>query len=164
MSEILPGTEVHARGLRWEIVFSQQLGPQTLFRLRGLEGAVLGRELDLLHPFELVEPVIRELRPERAAPLRNWLVYHQAVPAGASAGRGRAAGGPAGPAAHRAVPARARAARDPHEPAATAAGRRRGAGQDDPGRPDPHRVDRTARRAPYPGRLAGGAAVGSVED
>jgi len=78
MSELLPGTEVHARGLRWEIVFSQQLGPQTLFRLRGLEGAVLGRELDLLHPFEPVEPVIRELRPERAAPLRNWLVYHQA--------------------------------------------------------------------------------------
>ena len=75
MSELLPGTEVHARGLRWEIVFSEQLGPQTLFRLRGLEGAVLGRELDLLHPFE---PVIRELRPERAAPLRNWLVYHQA--------------------------------------------------------------------------------------
>ena len=78
MSDLLPGTEVHARGLRWEIVFSQQLGPQTLFRLRGLEGAVLGRELDLLHPFEPVEPVIRELRPERAAPLRNWLVYHQA--------------------------------------------------------------------------------------
>ena len=78
MSDLLPGTEVHARGLRWEIVFSQQLGPQTLFRLRGLEGAALGRELDLLHPFEPVEPVIRELRPERAAPLRNWLVYHQA--------------------------------------------------------------------------------------
>ena len=78
MSDLLPGTEVHARGLRWEIVFSQQLGPQTLFRLRGLEGATLGRELDLLHPFEPVEPVIRELRPERAAPLRNWLVYHQA--------------------------------------------------------------------------------------
>ena len=78
MSDLLPGTEVHARGLRWEIVFSQQLGPQTLFRLRGLEGAALGRELDLLHPFEPVAPVIRELRPERAAPLRNWLVYHQA--------------------------------------------------------------------------------------
>lgn len=72
MSELLPGTEVHARGLRWEIVFSQQIGPQTLFRLRGLEGAALGRKLDLLHPFEFVEPVIRELRPERAAPLRNW--------------------------------------------------------------------------------------------
>jgi hypothetical protein len=44
MNELLPGTEVHARGLRWEIVFSQQLGPQTRFRLRGLErGMPMGR-------------------------------------------------------------------------------------------------------------------------
>lgn len=90
MSELLPGTEVHARGLRWEIVFSQQLGPQTLFRLRGLEGAALGRELDLLHPFEPVEPVIRELRPEQAAPLRNWLICYCAC---ALPGKIRRAGG-----------------------------------------------------------------------
>lgn len=38
MSGLLPGTEVHARGLRWEVVFARQLGPQTLFRLRGLAG------------------------------------------------------------------------------------------------------------------------------
>jgi len=50
--ELLPGTEVHARGLRWEIVFSQKLGMQTLFCLRGLEGAVKGQELDFLHPFK----------------------------------------------------------------------------------------------------------------
>lgn len=74
MSELLPGTEVHACGLRWKIVFSKQLGPQTLVRLCGLEGAALGRELNLLHPFEPVEPVIRKLRPEGAAPLRNWLM------------------------------------------------------------------------------------------
>ena len=37
-----------------------------------------GKELDLLYPFEAVEPVMHELRPDRAAPLRNWLVYHQA--------------------------------------------------------------------------------------
>jgi hypothetical protein len=37
-----------------------------------------GKELDLLYPFEVVEPVMHELRPDRAAPLRNWLVYHQA--------------------------------------------------------------------------------------
>lgn len=42
--ELLPGTEVHARGLRWEVVSSQSLGPQTLFRLRGLENAVLGQK------------------------------------------------------------------------------------------------------------------------
>jgi len=37
---LLPGTEVEARGLQWEVVSSQQLGPQTLYRLRGLQGAV----------------------------------------------------------------------------------------------------------------------------
>lgn len=76
--ELLPGTEVHARGLRWEVVSSQSLGPQTLFRLRGLENAVLGQELDVLHPFEPIEPIRHDLQPERAAPLVNWLVYHQA--------------------------------------------------------------------------------------
>jgi len=73
--ELLPGTEVHARGLRWEVVASEALGPQTLYRLRGLEHAVLGRELDLLHPFESIEPIRQDLRPDRAAPLTNWLVY-----------------------------------------------------------------------------------------
>jgi superfamily II DNA or RNA helicase len=75
---LLPGTVVSARGLRWEVVTSQNLGPQTLLRLRGTENAVLGQELDILCPFESVEPVRHDLRPERAAPLDNWLVYHQA--------------------------------------------------------------------------------------
>ncbi|MBN1908368.1 MAG: DEAD/DEAH box helicase [Pirellulales bacterium] len=76
--ELLPGTEVHVRGLRWEVVSSESLGPQALFRLHGLENAVLGQELDVLYPFEAIEPVIHDLRPDRAAPLTNWLVYHQA--------------------------------------------------------------------------------------
>jgi SNF2 family DNA or RNA helicase len=78
MSELLPGTEVHARGLRWEVVFSQALGPQTLHRLRSLEHSLRGQELDLLTPLEPIEPIVRDIQPERAAPLRNWLVYHQA--------------------------------------------------------------------------------------
>jgi hypothetical protein len=49
-----------------------------LVRLRGLENAVRGREIDLLHPFEDVRPIEREMQPEKAGPLRNWLVYHQA--------------------------------------------------------------------------------------
>lgn len=76
--EVLPGTEVQARGLRWEVVATENLGAQTLYRLRGLEGLLRGRELDLLSPLERIEPITREIRPERAAPLRNWLVYHQA--------------------------------------------------------------------------------------
>lgn len=78
MTTLLPGTEVQARGLRWEVVDTQALGPQVLYRLRGLAGSIAGRELDLLHPFEAIEPVVHDLRPDRAAPLRNWLVYHQA--------------------------------------------------------------------------------------
>ena len=76
--ELLPGTEVTARGLRWEVVSAANLGTQRLYRLRGLEGALRGEEFDLLHPFEPVEPIVKDLRPERAGPLRNWLVYHQA--------------------------------------------------------------------------------------
>jgi len=78
MQELLPGTEVEARGLRWEVVFAERLGPQTLYRLRGLEGAVQGQELDLLHPFEPLQRLVHSFQPEKAAPLRNWLVYHQA--------------------------------------------------------------------------------------
>ena len=51
---------------------------QTLYRLRGLESTFKGLEFDLLHPFEKIDPIIKEFRPEKAAPLRNWLVYHQA--------------------------------------------------------------------------------------
>lgn len=78
MATLLPGTEVQARGLRWEVVTSDNLGQQMLYRLRCLDDALRGQELDLLHPFEQVEPIIRDLRTDRAAPLRNWLVYHQA--------------------------------------------------------------------------------------
>ena len=78
MATLLPGTEVQARGLRWEIVFSQSLGSQTLYRLRGLHGAFKGDEVELLEPFESIQPTYRELDPERAGPIRNWLLYHQA--------------------------------------------------------------------------------------
>ncbi|MEW6137142.1 MAG: helicase-related protein [Thermodesulfobacteriota bacterium] len=76
--KLLPGTEVRARGLRWDLIATETLGQQTLCRLRGLEGAVIGQEFDFLHPFEKVEPVQHQIRPDLAAPLANWLVYHQA--------------------------------------------------------------------------------------
>jgi superfamily II DNA or RNA helicase len=78
MHTLLPGTEVVARGLHWEIVLSQNLGAHILYRLRGVDGILKGQELDLLHPFEEISPVPRELAPEKAAPLTNWLVYNQA--------------------------------------------------------------------------------------
>jgi hypothetical protein len=78
MHELLPGTDVEARGLRWEVMFAERLGSQTLYRLHGLEGVVQGQELDLLHPFEPLHRLVHDFQPEKAAPLRNWLVYHQA--------------------------------------------------------------------------------------
>lgn len=78
MLNLLPGTEVKARSLKWEVVTTQQLGQQILYRLRCLEGALLGKELDILHPFEKISPVRRDFLPDKASPLLNWLVYHQA--------------------------------------------------------------------------------------
>lgn len=78
LQSLLSGTEVHARGLRWEIVGMLQQGDQTLVRLRGIEGAMLGREMDFLYPLEEIQPRQHNLNPDKAAPLQNWLVYHQA--------------------------------------------------------------------------------------
>ena len=78
MSNLLPGTEVAARGLRWELVYTQNLGSQVLHRLRGIQGDYAGREIDLLSPFDEITPIARDLRPEKPAPLPNWLAYHQA--------------------------------------------------------------------------------------
>ena len=50
--EIISGTEVKFRNLRWQVVDIQPLGGQDLFRLRGLEGIVLGKEIEILHPLE----------------------------------------------------------------------------------------------------------------
>jgi len=49
-----------------------------LHRLRGLDGEFSGKEMDLLAPFDEITPVTHELRPEKPAPLPNWLAYHQA--------------------------------------------------------------------------------------
>ncbi len=78
MTDLLPGTEVAARGLRWELVYTQNLGTQILHRLRGIEGHFAGQEIDLLAPFDEITPLARGLRPAHPAPLPNWLAYHQA--------------------------------------------------------------------------------------
>lgn len=78
MSNLLPGTEVIARGLRWEVVYSEAAGSQTLYRLRCLHGALRGQELDLLTPFEKLEARSAELDPTKPAHLQQWRVYHQA--------------------------------------------------------------------------------------
>ncbi len=44
-SAILPGTQVAARGLRWEVVHSQAAGEQQLYRLRCVGGSLRSTEL-----------------------------------------------------------------------------------------------------------------------
>lgn len=88
MTALLPGTPVSARGLLWEVVFSQASGVETLYRLRCQEGFLRGQERDFLSPFETLTPVAKELRPDKAAPLADWLVYHRAFLIDQSLGAG----------------------------------------------------------------------------
>ena len=80
METLLPGTEVIARGLRWEVVFAQPAGEQSLYRLRCVEGgpALQGRELDLLVPLETLTPASTPLDPDHPGRLQDWRVYHDA--------------------------------------------------------------------------------------
>ncbi|MBK8138299.1 MAG: DEAD/DEAH box helicase family protein [Chloroflexi bacterium] len=78
MAGFLSGTEVIARGLRWEVVDEQPMGDHIRLRLRGLGGLLAGSEIDVLTPFEQVSIITRDFSPSKAGPLSNWLVYHQA--------------------------------------------------------------------------------------
>lgn len=78
MSTLLPGTQVEARGLPWEVVHSEPAGEQQRFRLRCLQGDLRGMEIDLLHPFEPIQPIATDLEPWRAGRLREWRLYHDA--------------------------------------------------------------------------------------
>lgn len=99
-------------GRGWEVILSQPLGGKTLYRLRRprprvrppwrsrhadlrvRDGALRGREPDLLSPFEPIVPVVQGFQPERAGPLPNWPVYHAAFLLGQALGP-HAHGGPA---------------------------------------------------------------------
>ena len=78
MTALLPGTQVQARGLRWEVVFTQPAGEQTLYRLRCQDGWMRGEEFDLLAPFEEIRPLTTDMDPTKADLLHKWRVYHQA--------------------------------------------------------------------------------------
>lgn len=73
VTELRPGTQVKARGLRREIVFSQSTGKHRLYRLRSLERGLGIDVLDLLS-FEKVEPLATELDLRRATRLLEWRV------------------------------------------------------------------------------------------
>lgn len=78
MTTLLPGTQVEARGLPWEVVQAESAGEQHRFRLRCLQGELQGMEIDLLHPFEEIRPITTDFEPSRAGRLRQWRLYHDA--------------------------------------------------------------------------------------
>lgn len=76
--ELIPGTEVEARGLRWQIVRIEEQVGSRVCRLRGVGGVAAGEEIDLLLGLEQVRPIRHDVDPSRAGRLREWLLYHQA--------------------------------------------------------------------------------------
>jgi len=78
MSTLLPGTQVEARGLPWEVVHAEPAGEQYRYRLRCVQGDLQGMEIDLLHPFEPIHPITTDFDPRRAGRFRQWLLYHDA--------------------------------------------------------------------------------------
>lgn len=75
---LLPGTQVEARGLPWEVVHAEPAGEQHRLRLRCLQGDLQGMEVDILHPFEPIRPIATDFDPARAGRLRQWRLYHDA--------------------------------------------------------------------------------------
>ena len=70
---------MRARGLPWDVISVEQLGPQRLLRLRCAGGDMRGLEWDFLHPAEPVVPEYASLRPEAPGPLALWRLQHQAT-------------------------------------------------------------------------------------
>lgn len=70
---------MRARGLAWDVLAIEQLGPQQLVRLRCAAGDLRGLQWDFLHP---AEPIVAEhapLRPETPGSLAVWRLQHQAA-------------------------------------------------------------------------------------
>ena len=58
---------------------TQPAGSQTVLRLRSNQRPFNGQEIDVLYPVESnLKAISSELNPSKAAPLKHWLLYHQA--------------------------------------------------------------------------------------
>src|SRR5688572_27880832 len=75
---LLPGTTVRARGLTWEVVHVEPAGGELRYRLRCTGSDLRGYEVDVLSPFEQVEPLVTGLNPKKAGRLKEWLLFHEA--------------------------------------------------------------------------------------
>lgn len=75
---LIPGMEIEARGLRWQVVRLEEQAGSRVCRLRGIGGVVAGEEIDVLLGLEEVRPIRHDIDPKHAGRLREWLLYHQA--------------------------------------------------------------------------------------
>lgn len=78
METLLPGTEVLVRGLHWEVVDVAPAGEETRYLLRCLQGALRGKEVNFLSPFEKIEAIARDLDVKNPGRLAEWRLYHEA--------------------------------------------------------------------------------------
>src|SRR6185437_13661486 len=78
VSDLIPGTEVEARGLRWQVVHIEEQSGSCVCRLRGVGGISAGDEIDILLGLEQVNAIRHDVDPTRAGRLREWLLYHEA--------------------------------------------------------------------------------------
>jgi superfamily II DNA or RNA helicase len=76
--EISVGSKVAARGLEWDVMEVEPLGPQQRVRLACAGGDLQGLEWDVLVPAEAVTILQTDPRPEDAGPLADWRRYHTA--------------------------------------------------------------------------------------
>ncbi len=74
--EISVGIKVAARGLEWDVMEVEPLGPQQRVRLACAGGDLQGLEWDVLVPAEAVTVLQTDPRPEDAGPLDDWRRYH----------------------------------------------------------------------------------------
>ena len=66
MSTVLPGTQVSARGLQWEVVHTEPAGEQQRFRLRCIQGDLRGKESTSFTPSK----ISHQSRPNSTRPAR----------------------------------------------------------------------------------------------
>ena len=71
-----PGTRLRARGLTWDVLAVEPCGPQTRLRVRCSAGDLAGLEWDLLHPWDKMEPLRTDLRPDSPASVAAWRLHH----------------------------------------------------------------------------------------
>jgi hypothetical protein len=76
--ELSVGIKVAARGLEWDVMEVEPLGPQQRLRLACAGGDLQGLEWDVLYPAEPLTILRTNPRPEDAGTLDEWRRYHQA--------------------------------------------------------------------------------------